>query len=356
MKIIVGISSLHTEDSVKRFVEAGVDEFFFGYIPEIWSQNYGWEVSCNRREHSNYHYYTPAQVENIVKLIHSSGRKAFMTLNAHEYNNDQIKLILKILNEIKHIPIDAFIISNFALMLELRKAGIKTPINLSIGAGGNSYEAIDFYLKKIDNIGRVVLPRKLTIEEIGIISARCREKDIKVEAFGLADPCLFNDEYCFTWHGASNQSLCNSPMYKHKYAVPLIFEPNWKSAIASTHVSHFYQKKMQAEQKIEKLRKQLSPEKPIPPYSEWEVSRLDILALIGKCGICAFQKFKEFGIDSVKLPLRGYSSEAAIASVIELVKKVIDEPNANPQFCKKIMNSPNFCAGRNCFYNYPYSN
>lgn len=356
MNIIVGISNIHSEEVIRKYAHEGVDEFFFGYVPEIWSQNYGWEISCNRREHSNYHYYTVEQVENLVELIHSTGKKAFLTLNAHEYNNDQITLILKILKEIKHIPIDAFIISNFALMLELREQGIDTPINISIGSGGNSYEAIEFYMNYIDNIGRIVLPRKLSINEIQNIAEKAVKRNVKLEAFGMADPCFFNDEYCFTWHGASNKSFCDSPMYKHKILEPIFFEKDWKSTLLEHDLSYYYEKRMNTEKKIIKLKKQLSKEKPIVSYSQSEVNKLHLLSIIKKCGLCAFQKFKEYGVDAIKLPLRGYSSVNINLSLINLVRTILNEPNANPQFCKKVIQAPNFCSGKNCFYNYPYSN
>lgn len=356
MKIIVGISNIHSEDIIKKYAQEGVDEFFFGYVPELWSQSFGWEVSCNRREHSNYHYYTVEQVENLVELIHNAGKKAFLTLNAHEYNNDQISLLIKILKEIKHIPIDAFIVSNLALMLELRNHGFENAINLSIGSGGNSFEAMDFYLNTIENIGRVVLPRKLSIAEIKEIAQKAVEKNVKLEAFGMADPCFFNDEYCFTWHGASNKSFCQSPMYKHKILEPLIFDSNWKETFHKNSLSSYYDKTMRLEQRITQLKKQLSKEKPIPPYSQSEVNNLHLLSVIKKCGLCAFQKFKEFGIDAIKLPLRGYASVTTNLSLIRLVRTILDEQNATPQFCKKVLQAPNFCSGKNCFYNYPYTN
>lgn len=356
MKIIVGISNTHSKEVIEKYAREGADEFFFGFIPELWSQNYGWEVSCNRREHSNYHYYTVEQVENLVELVHGEGKKAYLTLNAHEYNSDQINLLVKILKDIKHIPVDAFIVSNFALMLELRDQGFEIPINISIGSGGNSFEAIEFYLRHIDNIGRIVLPRKLSIEEINEIAEKANQRNVKLEAFGMADPCFFNDEYCFTWHGASNKSFCDSPMYKHKILEPLFFDQDWKSTFLNRDLGYYYDKRMKTEQKIDRLKKQLSKNRPIPSYIQAEVNKLHLLSIIKKCGLCAFQKFKDFGIDAIKLPLRGYSSVNTNLSLINLVRAILDEPNATPQFCKKVIHAPNFCSGGNCFYNYPYSN
>ena len=65
------------------------------------------------------------------------------------------------------------------------------------------------------------------------------------------------------------------------------------------------------------------------------------------------EKFKAWGIEAVKLPLRGQNHRGNLA-IVDLAKKVINESNASPQFCQKLMGSPNFCSGSNCYYNYPY--
>ena len=355
LKIICGISNSTSEEDIKAYVEAGVDEFFIGYIPKEWSNVYGWEVSCNRREHSNYHYYDAEELEEVVNFIHKYHKKVFLTLNAHEYNNQQIKLILGILNDIRHIPIDAFIVSNIAMMLELRNNGFDIPMNISIGGGSNSFESIEFYESVVENIGRYVLPRKLTMKEIEDIAKKSAERNIKLEAFGMADPCIFNDEYCFTWHGASNKSFCQSPMYTHKEATPLVFDNTWKEDITNKDISYFFEKRFEKESKIKQQRFQYTSRKPKVKHGPQEIKKLHILGKIDKCGLCAFQKFKEWGIEAIKLPLRG-SHISTNLSLIELSKKIMQQPDATPKYCQKVLNSPNFCSGDNCFYNYPYSN
>lgn len=66
------------------------------------------------------------------------------------------------------------------------------------------------------------------------------------------------------------------------------------------------------------------------------------------------QKFKEMGINTVKLPLRGYSIETNL-QVIKMVRKVADTENAGPQFCQNLLNAPSFCSGHNCYYDYPFN-
>lgn len=354
MKIIAGISNAHSNEEIEAYVNAGVDEFFIGYVPKEWSDVYGWEVSCNRREHSNYHYHQRDQFEEVVNMIRARGKKVFLTLNAHEYNQKQLDLLLKILQNISDIPVDSFIVSNLALMLKMRKTGIETPINISIGSGCNTWESILFYTENIENIGRIILPRKVTIQEAEAIANKAKEKNIKLEVFGMSDPCHFNDEYCFTWHGSMQPSLCQSPLYLHKKLNPIVTNSNWKKELAENNIVEYAKRQRDILHKIEEMQKKYNLR--YPHYTEKRADSLEnfeLVNLIGKCGICAFNKFKAMGIDAVKLPLRGHHMKGNLM-LVKLARTVLEKNNATPDFCKNLLKSPMYCNGLNCYYNYPY--
>jgi collagenase-like PrtC family protease len=355
MKIIAGISLSKSEDEIRVYVDAGIDEFFIGYVPSQWSDTYGWEVSCNRRDYSNCHYHTIQDIEQVVGNIHKFGKKVFLTLNAHEYNAEQIKLLMRILDDIRHVNFDAFIVINTALMLELRRNGFNVPINISIGAGCNNADTVLFYKKYVENIGRVVIPRRLTMDEIKNITDRLKGEGLSLEAFGLADGCFFNDEHCFTWHGATTKSFCDSPMYKHRIASPIIFGKNWKNELKVESFSGYIEKQYKIESDIAAQKSAYQQFRPPVFSSLSDAAQFDIINRINKCGLCAIKKFKEWGIDAIKLPLRG-SSFQLNARLVKLTRQVIDAPDASPEYCQKLLGVPSFCAGNNCFYNYPFEN
>lgn len=355
MNITVGISNTFKSEDIEGYIKAGVDEFFIGYIPTEWRDKYGYEVSCNRREHSRYQYHSKLELDNVVALIHKFGKKVYLTLNAHEYSVQQLGLIFEILKSIEHIEFDAFIVSNIALMLELRKAGFNTPFNISIGAGCNTIESFQFYLEHISDINKFILPRKFTVKEFEILSEFTRSNKIKIEAFLLGDPCHFNDEYCFTWHGAQNESLCNSMMYTYRKAVPILLGRDWKETIKTNKLDNLYLELLKKKQKIDRQRNTYFKNNPKLEFSTQDASKANILARISKCGLCMIKKFVEYDFDSVKLPLRGHSYHTNV-EVIKLVKQIINHPNPTPQVCQRILNSPSFCSGASCYYNYPYAN
>ncbi len=353
MKIIAGISNAHNPEEIKKYVKAGVGEFFVGYVPKEWSDEYGWELSNNRRETANYQYRTREDLANVVDLIHQNNCKVYLTVNAHEYNTRQTKLLIKILNSIRNIEFDAFIVSNVGILLELQKNGFEIDMNISIGGGSNNIETLKFFLDNFRNIGRFILPRKLTVGEIEIIAKYALENKVRLEIFGMDPYCVFNDEYCFTWHGPAKRSFCQSAMFEFRSAKPLLFDSKWKNSVFNEPISSFYRKQTEVINEINMSREAYYSKRNTPNLGKNEINKLYFLARLKKCGLCAFQKFKEWGIEAVKLPLRGQDFIGNIA-VIELSKKVIDEENAIPEYCKSIMQSPRFCSGISCYYDYPY--
>jgi collagenase-like PrtC family protease len=354
VRVITGISNSNTSEEISAYANAGVDEFFIGYVPKEWSDEYGWELSCNRRETANYQYRSKEELANVVDLIHKHDRKVFLTLNAHEYNEKQIQLLIRILNGIRSITFDGFIVSNIAIILELQKAGFNEEINISIGGGSNNIETIKFFRESFKNIGRIILPRKLTMNEIEIIATYALENQVRLEAFGMSESCLFNDEFCFTWHGAAHRSFCRSPMFEFRKTRPLLFSENWKDDIKAGGADKYYRRMVETEAWIAKERENFTRNNQTSPMGQHELSILPILANIHKCGLCAFKKFNDWGIEAVKLPLRGHGLKANL-EVVRLARQVIDNSNATPEFCKKLLNSPNFCSGSNCYYDFPYT-
>jgi len=106
------------------------------------------------------------------------------------------------------VEFDGFIVSNIGILLELRKHGFENEINISIGGGSNNIETLKFFHENFENTGRFILPRKLTMSEIETITGYASENNIRLEAFGMASYCVFNDEYCFTWHSSTNKNFC----------------------------------------------------------------------------------------------------------------------------------------------------
>lgn len=355
MKIITGISNSHTSEEIAAYSDAGVDEFFIGYIPRAWSDEYGWELSINRRETANYQYRERSEIDTIVDLIHQNSKKVYLTINAHEYNVVQTKLLIRSLREISDIKFDGFIVSNIGVLLELQNQGLDLPMNISIGGASNNLETLDFFKNNIKNLGRIILPRKLTLSEIAQIARYANENDIRLEAFGMAAFCVFNDEYCFTWHSGSNKCFCQSPMFENRKLSPLIFENDWKDELENENISDYYKRQLTIQTEIQHEKRSYKPNTFISSKEVESYRQLYVLADLNKCGLCAFDKFNEWGIEAIKLPLRGQGFKNNL-DIIKMAKAVIDNPEPTPEKCQEIIGNSIFCNGKNCYYDFPYQN
>lgn len=354
MNIIVGISNVRTEDQVDEYIRAGADEFFVGYVPPSWYQKYGWEVSCNRRQTPGAQYANKDDLSEVVNLIKKKGKKVYLTLNEHEYTSEQVKDLLHLIHNIEDIPFDAYIVANMALIHVLRKNGIDKTLNISIGFGCNNFQAIEFIVDNFENIGRFVLPRKLHMSEIESIAKFAVSRQIKLEAFGISSPCTFNDDYCFSWHSGKSSNFCRSPFYNSKQINPLVLDLNWKEEINSLSGNDIIARQFKIEEKNERIRNQNLAAFEKRKALEKDRPRAFLLSkAMETCGLCAITKFKEFGIDAIKIAFRGLGFSGI--EMLEMTKKVINNPKANIDFCKGLIKSPAFCNGENCYYDYPYT-
>ena len=74
MKITAGLGSI---DEYVRYVEAGADEFFCGYVPYEWNKKYGTVLPLNRRE-----------VLGINVQIGAEGEAEYMKILSGAYNDE----------------------------------------------------------------------------------------------------------------------------------------------------------------------------------------------------------------------------------------------------------------------------
>ena len=57
--------------------------------------------------------------------------------------------------------------------------------------------------------------------------------------------------------------------------------------------------------------------------------------LIRECGLCAIKPLAEAGVNALKVVSRGKTLKGKLA-VLSLLNKVVNNPKADPDFCKQI--------------------
>lgn len=169
MTLALGLDCLDTAESIARFVHEGAGEFFAGFVPNEWSERYGWEVPLNRRTfglHSQYNELD--QLGEAIATVHRHGLRFNLTFNAHDYGAQRLGQVKDIVCHVDRLEPDAYIIADPALMGMLRRWGIERPVHLSTGAGSFNSESVRFFRDRYP-VRRVVIPRKMTIREMGIL-------------------------------------------------------------------------------------------------------------------------------------------------------------------------------------------
>lgn len=346
MKIVLGISGITKEEDILPLIEAGVDEFFVGYVPPEWGRRYGFRVCPNRRPFREYNYLSPEDLKAVCDSVHKLGKKIFFALNEHEYDTDRMAYALEMLKLAEDLGYDAAIVSNLALMLEARAAGIKIPFTLSTGVGALSSEVIDFFLRHVPGITRVILPRSLTMREIKKIVDEGKGK-VSFEVFGMGDPCTFNDEYCFAWHTEGLSSFCGS-ILGNTCNISITLSPDWKKRLAEKSLAALEADRCQAEAGVfrETRKFKVSP----GGYNVRDEHSAFLAYGISVCGLCPLKLFEEWGIDAVKIPLRGDRKKRE--DIIRLVRGTLDG-KLDVEGCRSLIGDRDFCSGLFCYYNYP---
>ena len=84
MKITAGLGSI---DEYERFVHAGADEFFCGYVPHEWTKKYGTVMPLNRREVLSYNVQIGSlgELEILAAMVKEYGKPVHLTFNALYY-------------------------------------------------------------------------------------------------------------------------------------------------------------------------------------------------------------------------------------------------------------------------------
>ncbi|MFA5052734.1 MAG: U32 family peptidase [Parcubacteria group bacterium] len=322
MDIVVGIDSIKTVPEIKPLVDAGAEEFFCGYIPEYWSKEYEWEIAPNRRSYKEYNYASLEDLSLVADSVHKLHKKIMLTVNEHEYPPERMGLSIRMVKETLPLRFDSVIVSNIALALELREAGVDTPFHVSIGGLANNYEAVRFWNKHVLNIRRFILPRDITVSEIKSLAEKGRDDGVTFEVFGIGNICAFSDGYCLTWHSSRTPSFCTWFLNGERKLISITDEIG-KSVSLKTTVDFRG-----------------------PSFDSERDKFLD--SQVRTCGLCAVPLFKEWGISAIKVPTRGENNRAVL---IPLVKQAMELKL--PEDCKKIIGSENFCSGARCYYNYP---
>ncbi|WP_206458079.1 peptidase U32 family protein [Anaerovorax sp. IOR16] len=153
-----------------------------------------------------------------VAYAHARGKKVFLTMNVFAHNDD-IELMKNYLNQIKEIPLDAFIASDAGVIQLIREVIPDAEIHLSTQANTTNYRTAAFWYQQ--GVKRIVLARELSFDEIKGLKENLPE-DMELEAFVQGAMCISYSGRCllsnFMIERDANRGMCAHPC-RWKYSL-----------------------------------------------------------------------------------------------------------------------------------------
>lgn len=292
MKITAGLGSI---DDYPRYVRAGADELFCGYVPFSWSEKYGTVLPLNRREVLNYNVQIGSfsELEILANMVQKYQKPVHLTFNSLYYRPEQYEEIARIIQQCRSIGFESYILADPALLVYLRKEKIDCEVHLSGDLGTVNSAMTEVFAKEYPK--RIIFQRKNTISEMrAVIRHITAQKEAarkewtyptEFEAFALNELCQFSGAFCNSLHCDEMGYLCRVPYWKKPMSL--------------------------SESKLEKQEKNRPGEN--ISISEWDsaselmnpVSEDGYLCGATGCVLCTLKQLSDAGITHLKLVGRG---------------------------------------------------
>lgn len=342
MKIVAGLGSI---DEYERFVKAGADEFFCGYVPFAWAEKYGMINPLNRREVRFYNVQigSLSELQILKNMADYYGKPVKLTFNSLYYTKEQYPVIAEIISQCMEVGFENFIIADPALILYLRQKNISCGIHLS----GEMSEVNRGMLEQMLPFGirRVIFHRKNSLEDMKSCISFIRNIDRtekssdklnhdyiieqpsdpvlnctkEYEAFVLNELCQFSGAFCNSLHCDELTHLCRVP-----YELgDLCRDISHKTYITETDKIHF--------------------------------DKNGYLTGSTGCGLCALYQMKQIGITHLKLVGRGNYTDFMEKDIRQLRKalEILENASGEEEYQNEMRASlfPDGCS-QNCYYIY----
>ena len=159
---------------------------------------------------------TVEEIREAVRYAHARNVRCHLALNVYAHNEDILPL-QEYLRTIRDIPVDAYIVSDPAVMQLLRDEIPEAEIHLSTQANMTNYVTANYWREQ--GVKRLVMARELTLEEIRQIRENL-PADTELESFVHGAMCISYSGRCllsnFMTGRDANRGACAHPC-RYKY-------------------------------------------------------------------------------------------------------------------------------------------
>lgn len=376
MKITAGLGSI---DEYVRYVEAGTDEFFCGYVPYEWNRKYGTVLPLNRREvlGVNVQIGAESELKILAVLVRRYGKPVHLTFNSLYYTPEQYPEIADIIYRCMELGFSSFIIADPALLVYLKDRGIRCEIHLS----GETAEVNSRMMDVFDrlNVYRLIFHRKNSFADMESVIRHEREKGSRgaceFEAFVLNELCQFSGAFCNSLHCDEMGYLCRVPYKIGKIKRNIEKQEECSRAAMERIETASVKKEARPREKEasryveegsekEKLLLEAGPQKEYM-YDEQSMNSLEeeyderkydsdgYLCGGTGCGLCALYQLRKAGITHLKLVGRGNYVDFMEKDIRNLrtALKILESAESESEYIREMKKKvfPYGCSGL-CYY------
>jgi len=234
---------IEIKDIIDKYYNSWITEFFMGYNPSYWHNDYGFEFSPNWRFGENEQITSYETFKKAVDYIHTlkdanwNSCEIFVAINFFYYSDVTMPLIQKIIDEVISAEVDGIIVSTREVLQYLSDIWFQGRINLSTIMPVYNAETVQFLIDEFKelklNLNRFILPRELTLQEIKSITEKF--PDYGFEVFGQGDYCRYANGYCLSEHKYFSRDLCTFVL-KHWINVRRAIKYDFKKVILNTEL------------------------------------------------------------------------------------------------------------------------
>lgn len=295
-------SPLTDKDEVRPLVEAGADEFFCGFEPIEWRKKYR-DFSISQRS-TRANFTKLFDLENAILRAHRLRAKVHVAINAFFYLEKQYERAVKIIEKVLALGADGIIFADLGLLINTPKALLKNK-DVVIGADAVAFnrQAANFYRRF--GATRMVIPRAVTIDEIGDIVSK--KNSMEYEVFIIHDLCFFVDGFCTYCKEASGASKKEGRGRKKVYFFSA-------SRLLARGFGGGCRTRFRCRRVSLKSGRKTGRNK---DFTFWMKKHIQ------GCGACALYDLKRLGVSSLKVLDRNLSTEAKIRAT-SFIRKSLD--------------------------------
>lgn len=223
------LAPINDSSRIEMLIDAGADEFFFGFYNEEDLDRFGKYFELNRmsgfgRYANKFSYEESIQ---LIKKIKETGKDCYVTLNSSGYTESALNYLEKYVKGLIEAGVTGIIVSCPEMLNIVKKYDGRCVISC-VGTVYNS-STVRFY----KNLGadRVIVPRDLSMSEIEKMIKEV--PDMEYETFIMRNGCILSDGNCLGLHQFEYGGICSSIRKAKKHFV--VTERSYREQLKQTH-------------------------------------------------------------------------------------------------------------------------